>query len=923
MTDGGLSAGGLLKTMACIGTGKIKEPAGLGEALEFALLHSAGNADGILRILSQEATGRIAIRNGRVIIGAEIAKSGLTGYDAVRAFLSLKRGMYYYLDGEKAGGTDGLEQQLNIDIQLLLTRGQEIEAIVAEFDALANINGWPLTGPAGAEQPGQFNESAEPRKVPAHGPGSPTFGESFLDMIAETARNTFTGLKAITRKKEEKPQPQAAARVFADLENTLARSGGMPATAAPGAENVNQAIAASWAPSAESVANYGAPAAPAASAVTGMAPPLEPIAVPPSANPTQSTFPGNAAGAGSFSATPPASDDPMWSWPHDDAGNDSQRPQPPTSADGQRLPQQPYQPGTSQPLSVEEIRRQTGMTGQMGRSQPPSASGTKFAKPARDADERARAAAERTTESQKLRTLDILEEVERAAGGKAKGRGRKRSLDMAAIGGAVISFGLLAVCVLAFKTTAEMSSTSHFIEKAKEYLNKNRRDLAVTQLTLALEKNPNDTQALEMRATIYDTEGDLKHALEDYDLLAARRPDYERATLFAGWTHIRMSQFKEAIDNAETLLKRDPQSAGALAIRGIAQAALRKYDSALQDLNNTDESQLKDAIRACVNGARGFCYMNMKQPEKGARCYDTAISIDPTNDGLYRERAACYDRLGQYDKAIADLEAATKAVPSNALNYVELAKLCDKQKQYQKAVKAWKGAITLTPRPTDLYVNLAQDQFQLGEYGSAIEACDLALKLAPNQTEALRIKSLAETKQKSAKPIVAVGTYDLSDPVAKPDANQLKMRKAVELMNAGQYQEAQKIAEQAIKDNPNNTSAVVILAHSLLYQHKNQDAYEQFSYLDAMKALPMQDRFAFAECAKLCGHEDKALNTLIEALTIKPTWVEARVRLIKELGHAGLLDRANTVAQEGLLLTSNLDEKQKYLDALAEAKKAH
>src|SRR5579872_3105711 len=110
--------------MACVGTGKIREQNGLREALE--LVRSRPIPEGILRILAKDASGRIAIRGGRFIIGAHLS-TGETGYAALHTFLSLKRGMFYYLEGDEAGGMNDLEQSLGVDIEGLLWSGDGLD----------------------------------------------------------------------------------------------------------------------------------------------------------------------------------------------------------------------------------------------------------------------------------------------------------------------------------------------------------------------------------------------------------------------------------------------------------------------------------------------------------------------------------------------------------------------------------------------------------------------------------------------------------------------------------------------------------------------------------------------------------------------------------------------------------------------------
>jgi tetratricopeptide (TPR) repeat protein len=173
--------------MTCVGTGKISEQTGLYQALQ--LVCERPVAEGIIRILSKEASGRIGVRGGRFIIGAHITSSGLSGYPALKSFLALKRGMFYYLEGADAGGLTDLEQSLAVDVATLLHNSATADELLRCFVAIAQERGWDCV----------TEVMVNPHVTKS---GQTAFGDTFLDRIAWTATNTFQRLQSLAARQQ-------------------------------------------------------------------------------------------------------------------------------------------------------------------------------------------------------------------------------------------------------------------------------------------------------------------------------------------------------------------------------------------------------------------------------------------------------------------------------------------------------------------------------------------------------------------------------------------------------------------------------------------------------------------------------------------------------------------------------------------------
>ncbi|HEY9790739.1 MAG TPA: tetratricopeptide repeat protein [Candidatus Obscuribacterales bacterium] len=163
--------------------------------------------NGILRILSKDISGRLAIVHGQTITGAHVSTDGSTGLAAVRALLTVNRGMFAYYEPDNIQEFNELNEGLEIPVIELLD-GEPVQAL----DTFVSRIGAAYQAAAGDAGP------------------TP---ESVLDRLVSSARTTLTGVarrtlqglqKLSSRPPEPTPPTDAAARVFKDLEQSLAKS---------------------------------------------------------------------------------------------------------------------------------------------------------------------------------------------------------------------------------------------------------------------------------------------------------------------------------------------------------------------------------------------------------------------------------------------------------------------------------------------------------------------------------------------------------------------------------------------------------------------------------------------------------------------------------------------------------------------------
>ena len=83
-------------------------------------------------------------------------------------------------------------------------------------------------------------------------------------------------------------------------------------------------------------------------------------------------------------------------------------------------------------------------------------------------------------------------------------------------------------------------------------------DKAIADFTIAIQKNPNDTQNYDQRALAYRNLNNYDAALTDYTSAIEKNPSYEPEYARRGYTYALAEQYEKAIADYQQALKMDP-----------------------------------------------------------------------------------------------------------------------------------------------------------------------------------------------------------------------------------------------------------------------------------------------------------------------------------------------------------------------------
>lgn len=140
---------------------------------------------------------------------------------------------------------------------------------------------------------------------------------------------------------------------------------------------------------------------------------------------------------------------------------------------------------------------------------------------------------------------------------------------------------------------------------------------------------------------------------------------------------------------------------------------------------------LKNSIYSNAYSGLGFCYQTIGAFGAAIAEYDKAISIDPTNFGLYIARAGAEANNGTTGAATADDLTALRLALPQVPTYVSIAQSFASFGDFAHAVQAYDAAIARVPGDPSLYEQRAGIYVQMHDNARAFADYQRAIKVAP------------------------------------------------------------------------------------------------------------------------------------------------------------------------------------------------
>src|SRR6195256_5758389 len=217
-------------------------------------------------------------------------------------------------------------------------------------------------------------------------------------------------------------------------------------------------------------------------------------------------------------------------------------------------------------------------------------------------------------------------------------------------------------------------------------------------------------------------------AIEEYRLAIESDPTSEYLTSGLAELYARTGRIRDAVVEAQDILKRDPNNLEARRLLG------RIYLRSLGDMQsgNGSQSVLKLAIEQYEQIVKlqgdsmedhlllGRLYRLNNDLQKAENEFKTAVRLQPGSEEAVTTLAYLYNEMGDTTRATQVLAAVPDAAKSAKL-YSALGFTYKQQKQYKNAIEAYRHAIELDRDNLDAIRGLAQNLLNDGQTDAALD----------------------------------------------------------------------------------------------------------------------------------------------------------------------------------------------------------
>ena len=470
-----------------------------------------------------------------------------------------------------------------------------------------------------------------------------------------------------------------------------------------------------------------------------------------------------------------------------------------------------------------------------------------------------------------------------------------------------------------------------------------------------LETNPNEPERLGLLAAAYIENQQLDEGIATYQKAVELAPTDANLRLQLITAFRNAERFEDAATAYESLSEQNPDDFGIY--RELGELYLQLEDEA--KARTTYQRMLdRDPENAGTYLILAEIYAGNEWMEDAAAAYQKAISLAPSNLDYIEYFGEFYFRQGNREKAIETWNEMVAADKEVAENYERLAKLLDTKNFKLEAIAASRKAVELMPDVYRYRETLATRLMESADYDAALTEYTEAAKLAPNTffAEEMDDKRI-ELYRRQGVLIEKIETVEteLENPgLLTADIIAKQKRLAKMYLKLGNITYALEILLKAKALQPDDLVINRWLAEVYTKQGRRDDAnaiYMHLTEIDSANAREYYTNIAsahlnamdfdaateaakqviahsprnpeghqmLAEIAKKSGNYENAIDSLKQALRLRPEAIDTRTALAETYKLSGKPRQALTQYWRCWELSDNISDKLSFVKPLSEA----
>jgi len=326
----------------------------------------------------------------------------------------------------------------------------------------------------------------------------------------------------------------------------------------------------------------------------------------------------------------------------------------------------------------------------------------------------------------------------------------------------------------------------------------------------------------------------VNKAIEEYRLALEADPSSEYLSSGLAELYARTGRIRDAVSEAQDILKRDPQNLEAHRLLGhiylrslgdmqggsgsdsVLKLAIQQYE----EIVKLDPKSVDDHIML------GRLYHANNELKKGQEEEKLAMKLSPDSEEAVATLAMFYSEEGDPAKAAETLASIPESNRSAKL-YLMLGGTYDQQKDYKRSIDAYQRAIALDRDNLDAIRGLAEALFNDGQTAKALQQFQVIADANPE--DARTYIRIAEIYRRQWKLDQALQSLKKAQSMVK-DSDQISYGIAEIYQTQGRYDEAAQQLQALLKANESKTSqddqdnrSVFLERLGTVYRDNNQE----------------------------------------------------------------------------------------------------
>ena len=428
-------------------------------------------------------------------------------------------------------------------------------------------------------------------------------------------------------------------------------------------------------------------------------------------------------------------------------------------------------------------------------------------------------------------------------------------------------FLLVIICLFSIASGCSNGNDAQvdaYIKRARQFVAQKKPQTAIIEYRNAIDIAPNNDVALVELAEAYVLTRQINAAVRYYKLAAKANPRNILPLLRLAQVFMQTGQLIEAREHISKALEISPTSIEALHLLAGVQIKERDTDSAVETLNKA-LSLDNENVKTYVSLAQ--LHLKNNDPVKAEQVYLAAISHDSASRAAYMGLVRLYGLQKKWDKAEALLKKVV-ATPGNTLRkYTDIANFYRGQKKFDLAEEYFQKAVLFDEDRVEPLINLAEFYAGRQQADKAIETMEKALAKQPKS------------------PLILSGLSQI-------------------YLQFNRVAEAEKTVAETLEINSENEGALLQQGRVLMVRNNFKEALDRFDQVISMNRLNAKAYYYRAACIRQRGatdrpeqeifraaagmldnpeefEKDQIKGNLLAAITVDPSFLDARIKLLE------------------------------------------